>query len=239
MLSCVNQSESKCCYVSVDSDMTSGSHWRAPMPNSVKTVLFILLTFWVSPANADESPDARKTFVELQKQFARQLESRGAEFTCFVKGGLSRSEDHEIWMHQVYEEHRGTVLGNLMTIPEIHVFRTPKKGALRVAATWVPLVSTPAGKRLDKIIHFPAEILRRALREGLGSVEWAPVPEIKEVELDHPDFAEPDDLVEEGTAVAEKNPQYLHDRLKMRLSQKTAVEYFNDVQKSGCLGGLG
>jgi len=221
-------------------EFTPDSGWRLPMLNSVLAPVVIFLIFGVAPAHADDTPDARKAFVEIQKQFARQLQTQGAGFSCFVKGGLSRSADHEIWMHQVYEEHKGTVLGDLMSIPEIPVFRTPKKGALRESANWVPLISTPAGKRLDKILHFPAELLRRAQREGLASARWVPVPEPKEVELDHPDFAEPDDLIEEGgTAVAEKKPEFLHNRLTMRLSQKTAVEYFNDVQKSGCLGGLG
>ncbi|MBA4684854.1 MAG: hypothetical protein H2076_07685 [Planctomycetes bacterium] len=210
------------------------------MLNSALAPVFVFLIWGGASSHADEILDARKAFVEIQKQFARQLETQGAGFSCFVKGGLSRSADHEIWMHQVYEEHKGTVLGDLMSIPEIPVYRTPKKGALRESAIWVPLISTPAGKRLDKVLHFPAEILRRAQREGLASARWVPVPELKEVELDHPDFAEPDDLIEEGgTAVAEKKPKFLYDRLTMRLSRKTAVEYFNDVQKSGCLGGLG
>ena len=207
--------------------------------DSVLTILFSVQVILGSTVNFEKNPDPKRTLADLEKRFSRQMETKGLGFSCFVKGGLSRSGDHEIWMHQVYEEHRGTILGNLMTIPEINVYRTPSKGALRDSGSWVPLISTPAGKRLDKVVHFPAELMKRAMREGLGNVEWAPVPEVKEVELDHPDFAEPEEPLEEGTVVVKKKPEVLHDRLRMRLSAKTAVEYFNDVQKSVCLGGLG
>lgn len=190
--------------------------------------------------NLKSPPNAKKAFEEVHKKFRSHSEKKGFGFRCFVKGGLSRSDDHEIWMHQIYEEHKGTILGDLMSLPDMNVFRTPKKGALRESGHWIPLVSTPAGKRLDKVVHFPAELFRRAMREGLGSISWAPVPEVKEIELDHPDFAEPEELTEGGgTAVKKNAPEFQYDRLTMRLSQKTAVEYFNDVQKSGCLGGLG
>jgi len=216
----------------------------------LQQTLLVLLILAVAPlahAQGDRSkdksqsqPNAKKSYEEVSSKFLQQLEQAGVAFNCFVKGGLSRSEDHEIWMHQVYEEHQGSILGNLMVIPELDVYRTPKKGALRNAGNWVPLVSTPAGKRLEKVLHFPAELFRRGLREGIGTVAWAPVPVVKEVELDHPDFAEPDEsVVGGGTAVKEMEPEYLFDRLKLRLAQKSAVEFFNDVQKSGCLGGLG
>ena len=186
------------------------------------------------------SMNAKKTFEEIHKNFRVLSESKGVGFRCFVKGGLSRAEDHEIWLHQIYEEHKGSILGNLMYIPEMNVFRTSKKGALSESGNWVPLVSTPAGKRLDKVVHFPAELFRRAVREGIGTISWAPEPKDKEVELDHPDFAEPEELPEVGrTSVKNKEPEFLYNRMTVQLSQKTAVEFFNDVQKSGCLGGLG
>ena len=190
--------------------------------------------------DSNSSPSAKKTFEKIHKNFRSLSEAEGVDFRCFVKGGLSRAEDHQIWMHQIYEEHRGSILGHLMHIPEVNVFRTSKKGALKESGNWVPLVSTPAGKRLDKVVHFPMELFRRAVREGIGTISWAPEPKDKEVELDHPDFAEPEELPEEGrTSVKNKEPEFLHNRLTVRLSQKTAVEFFNDVQKSGCLGGLG
>ena len=185
-------------------------------------------------------PDPARILRTAMQKLEEHSRKNGYQIECLAKGGLSNKGDHEVWMHQIYEEHRGVIQGELMFVEELQVFRNPSKGAIRVADDWIPLRSSPAGNRLDRIIHFPSKLLLTAVSQA-RTAEWIE-PKV-EIDLNDPDYVDPMDPLEEpegGTKVVEKPAQVTSfERIKVEIAEKMAVQYFNGVQNSGCLGGLG
>lgn len=187
-----------------------------------------------------EIPDPARVLKLAQKKLEEHSRKTGYQVDCLTKGGLSNKGDHEVWMHQVYEEHQGVIRGDLMFVEELQVFRNPNKGAIKVGEKWIPLRSAPAGNRLDRMIHFPSELLQAAVGEARAA-QW--IEPVVEIDLNDPDYVDPMDPLEEpegGTKVVVEPPQVSSfERIKIDLKEKLAVQYFNEVQSSGCLGGLG
>ncbi len=185
-------------------------------------------------------PDPARALREAARKLDEHSRKQGYEIDCMAWGGLSNKGDHEVWMHAVYEQHQGVVRGDLMFVREMKVFRNPRKGAILLGDEWVPLTSNPAGTRLERIIHFPSELLKDAVLKS-RTARWIE-PRV-EVDLNDPDYVDPMDPLEEpegGTAVVKKPAQVsTYQRVKVDVDEKVAVQYFNDVQKSGCLGGSG
>ncbi|MEE2883372.1 MAG: hypothetical protein VYD70_06555 [Planctomycetota bacterium] len=183
-------------------------------------------------------PDPARMLRLAMQKLEEHSRKNGYQIECLAKGGLSNKGDHEVWMHQVYEEHRGVIQGDLMFVEELQVYRNPSKGAIRIDDNWIPLQDSPAGKRLERIVHFPSRLLLTAATRG-RKVEW--IEPVVEVDLNDPDYVDPMDPLEEpegGTAVVEKPaPISSYERIKIEVDEKMAVEYFNAVQKSGLLGG--
>lgn len=196
-------------------------------------------------------PDPARALREAVRKLDEHSRKQGYEIDCKVRGGLSNKGDHGVWMHVVYEQHKGVVRGDLMFVQEMllidgrsfdpvttQVYRNPRKGAILVDDQWVPLKSSPAGNRLDRILHFPSELFEDAVLRS-RTARWIE-PRV-EVDLNDPDYVDPMDPLEEpegGTAVAKKPAQVsTYQRVKVDVDEKVAVQYFNDVQKSGSLGG--
>ncbi len=185
------------------------------------------------------APDPGRALREAMSRFDAHSRKSGYEMECLAKGGLSRTGDHEVWMHQVYEDHRGQVRGDLMFVEELEVYRNPKKGAIRVAKNWIPLRDSPAGNRFDRIIHFPSRLLLTAATRA-RKVEWIEPAVV--IDLNDPDYVDPMDPLEDpkgGTAVVEEQKKITsYERIKVEVDEKMAVEYFNGIQNSGLLGGF-
>ena len=101
------------------------------------------------------------------------------------------------------------------------------------------MISNPIGKKFSFLVKDPLELLNQATRAG--SAQWVAAPEAEEIELDHPDFSEPDGESGNGTSVAPAIGQgeLEFDRIRVDMGSRKAVEAFNGVKNSGCIGGLG
>lgn len=185
------------------------------------------------------APDPARVLRQAVQNLEQHSQKNGYQIDCLAKGGLSNKGDHEVWMHQVYEEHSGVIHGDLMFVEKLQVYRNPSKGAIRVDENWIPLQNSPAGNRLDRIIHFPSKLLLAAVAQA-RTAEWIE-PEV-EIDLNDPDYVDPMDPLEEpegGTKVVEKPDQVSsYERIKIDIGEKMAVKYFNGVQNSGLLGGF-
>ena len=188
--------------------------------------------------NSDAPNSARSLRAAIVKLEAAS-QRNGYRMHCNIWGGLSNKADHKVWMHQVYEEHQGQVRGALMYLPELSIYRNREKGAILIDEQWKPLISDPAGHRVQRIVAFPRQVLLDAL-SGQQKVEWIEPPE--SIDMNDPDAFEPMDApLEPGeasdTAVVEKK-QPSYRRVKIEVSEKVAVGYFNQIQNSGLLGGF-
>ncbi|MGE4620485.1 MAG: hypothetical protein AAEJ04_11820 [Planctomycetota bacterium] len=196
--------------------------------------------------SADKVVGPEQMFRDVVKHLQEQSRTKGYQFACLAKGGLSNKGDHEVWMHQVYEEHQALVRGDLMQVPEMQVYRNPKKGAIRVGGKWRPLGSIPEGNRLQRLIHFPEELLAKAMSRS-RTAKWIET----KIDINDPDFVDPMDEPEEmdkedgsdgSTTIVPKSKELKEpqgDRILVELDEAVAVTYFNQVQNSGCLGGSG
>ena len=186
-----------------------------------------------------DAPDSARSLRDAVVKLKAASQRKGYQMHCNVWGGLSNKADHKVWMHQVYEEHQGQVLGQLMHLPELSIYRNRERGAIFIDEQWKPMISDPAGHRVQRIIAFPGQVLFDAL-SSKKKVEWIEPSEL--IDIDDPDYSEPMDApLEPGeagdTAVVEKK-QPSYRRVKVEVSEKVAVRYFNQIQNSGLLGGF-
>lgn len=193
-----------------------------------------------SSSNASvDAPDSARSLRDAVVKLEAACRRNGYQMQCNVWGGLSNKADHKVWMHQVYEEHEGQVLGALMYLPGLSIYRNRERGAMFIDEQWKPMISDPAGHRVQRIIAFPGQVLFDAL-SSKKKVEW--IEPSKLIDSDDPDYIEPMDApLEPGeagdTAVVEKK-QPSYRRVKVEVSEKVAVRYFNQIQNSGLLGGF-
>jgi len=163
------------------------------------------------------------------RNLVEEARKSGYQAGCEVSGGLSKTEDHKLHMTTVQETYTGEILGDIMRVPEMNVYRTSSKGALNDGTQWYALQALPQGKKLDRLFAFPVKLLTDALTKP-ERIEWLPSTET----------AEP---VEEETAsghtsVAKQLTQeQLYHRMRVQIPDEEAIQYFTEVQNSGCLSG--
>jgi hypothetical protein len=189
------------------------------------------LAFCAGPAWADDdqAPDPLKVLRIASKNLAQTAKKQGYTTSVEVEGGLSKTADHRLHMTTVRESYSGEIRGDVMHVPAMQVFRTSDKGALFDGVNWAALQARAEGKKLDRLFAFPIQLLATAVQkpesvEWLASTEEAPVIE------------------EEGTsghtAVVKKRSQdQIYHRMRVQVPDEEALQYFVEVQNSGCLSG--
>ena len=192
----------------------------------------LLLVFLVSSsaigAGVEPAPDPVKAIRSAAKDFLRLTAKQGYATQLAISGGMANSVSHKIVDQAVDEAYAGLVRGPLMHMPEQQIFRTVDKGALFDGDIWRKLQSTADGKKLDRHFAFPERNLSEAAKKP-QKVEW----------LESEDKVASDDRKKPAgkTAVAEREENRLYNKLRVTLSDKTALQYFIEVQNSGCLSG--
>lgn len=194
----------------------------------------LLLVFLASSAGfaskvvEERTPDPVKAVRAAAKDFLRLTAKQGYSTELTIAGGMANSADHKIVDQAVSEEYSGLVRGPLMHMPEEQIFRTTDKGALFDGDIWRKLQSTADGKKLDRLFTFPERLLSEAAQKPT-KVEWLE----SELEVAKGERKKPAGK----TAVAEREDNRLFNKLRVTLSDKTALQYFIEVQNSGCLSG--
>ncbi|MGE4620488.1 MAG: hypothetical protein AAEJ04_11835 [Planctomycetota bacterium] len=178
---------------------------------------------------ADTAPDPVKAVRSIAKDFIKLAAKVGYSTQLTIAGGMAKSNDHQIVDQAVSEDYSGLVRGPLMHMPEAQIFRTTDKGALFDGEIWRVLQSTADGKKLDRLFTFPERLLAEAAQrpqkvEWLDSEDQKPKPETS-------------DEPRGKTGVADRESDRDYNKLRVTLSDKTALQYFIEVQNSGCLSG--
>lgn len=194
----------------------------------------LLLTFLISsfslganPA-VETAPDPVKAVRSAAKDFMRLVAKQGYSTQLTIAGGMANSADHKIVDQAVDESYSGLVRGPLMHMPEQQIFRTTDKGALFDGDIWRKLQSTADGKKLDRLFAFPERLLSEAALKP-QKVEWLESAEkVSKEESKKPAGK---------TAVSEREDSRVYNKLRVTLSAKAALQYFIEVQNSGCLSG--
>ena len=197
----------------------------------VGLVAFALCASMAGPALANEgkAPDPLKALKKVTKNLVNESKKEGYNAKLAVRGGLSRKANHELYSTTVYADYQGDIRGNVMHVPEMQVFRTPNKGAVFDGVNWSMLQARAEGKQLDRLFAFPVHLLANAIKKP-KSVEWlasteAPIVEESEEQEGH-------------TSVAKKlTVEQQYHRLRVEVPDKEALQYFVEVQNSGCLDG--
>ncbi len=188
------------------------------------------LAICVGPLFADDSapPNPLKALKKATRNLV--LEARqGYRAGCDVAGGLSTKADHSLTSTTVRETYRGDIHGDIMSVPDMKVFRTDEKGAVFDGVRWYALQALPEGKKLDRLFAFPAHLLTTALRSP-ESIEWLPSTE-------EADVVEAEEGLGRTSVVKKLTQEQLYHRLRVKVPDKEALQYFVEVQNSGCLSG--
>jgi len=163
------------------------------------------------------------------KNLVDEARKSGYQAGCEVAGGLSKTEDHKLHMTTVQETYKGEILGDIMHVPSMNVYRTSSKGALHNGEQWYALQALPEGKKLDRLFSFPVRLLTTALTKP-ERVEWLPSTEKGETV---------EEEVQAGhTSVAKQlTTEQLYHRMRVQVPDEEALQYFTEVTNSGCLSG--
>jgi len=181
-------------------------------------------------AAEDSVPDPRKALRGITADFVKNSAAQGYSTRLLISGGMANNSDHEIVDQAVSEDYFGLVRGPLMHMPEAQIFRTVDKGAQFDGDIWRVLQSTADGKKLDRLFSFPELLLLDASKKS-KSVEWLEsTAKPRKVKRTEP---------RGRTAVggSSETEERVYHRLRATLPEKLALEYFIDVQNSGCLSG--
>ena len=205
------------------------------MKRIVTTSLAVLLLAGIGLQAADppsdgSAPDPIKALRSVNKDFLRLSSKSGYSTRLVIAGGMANSKDHKIIDQAVSEDYFGLVRGRLMHMPEQKIFRTLDKGAQLDGDLWRVLQSTADGKKLDRLFSFPERVLMDATTKG-KKVEWLESKAgPRKVKRETP---------RSGTAVggSSEEEQKIYHRLRVTLPEKVALQYFIEVQNSGCLSG--
>ncbi len=205
------------------------------MKRIVTTSLAVLLLAGIGLQAADppsdgSAPDPIKALRSVSKDFLRLSSKSGYSTRLVIAGGMANSKDHKIIDQAVSEDYFGLVRGRLMHMPEQKIFRTLDKGAQLDGDLWRVLQSTADGKKLDRLFSFPERLLMHATVKG-NKVEWLESKVgPRKVKRETP---------RSGTAVggSSEEDQKVYHRLRVTLPEKVALQYFIEVQNSGCLSG--
>jgi len=208
----------------------------------VNKFIFVLFSGWLlsavmlagvglqaSDSREENAPDPAKALRKVCKDFLRHSSKSGYSAHLVIAGGMANSSDHKIIDQAVSEDYFGLVRGPLMHMPEQQIFRTLDKGAQFDGDIWRVLQSTADGKKLDRLFTFPERLLADASSRG-NKVQWLestvkPRKVKRAVPLG-------------GTAVgSSEQEEMVYHRLRVTLPDKMALQYFIEVQNSGCLSG--
>ena len=208
--------------------------------NKFISVLFsgLLFSGWMlagaalqaSDSGEENAPDPAKALRKVSKDFLRHSSKSGYSAHLIISGGMANSSDHKIIDQAVSEDYFGLVRGPLMHMPEQQIFRTLDKGAQFDGDIWRVLQSTADGKKLDRLFTFPERLLADATSKG-NKVQWleSTVKPRKVIKREVPLG---------GTAVgSSEQEEMVYHRLRVTLPAKMALQYFIEVQNSGCLSG--
>ena len=186
------------------------------------------------PVAADEAkaPDPMKVLKSVTKNLVKEARKEGYRATLNVEGGISKAADHSLWNTTVREAYEGDIRGNVMHVPGMQVFRTSQKGAVFDGTQWAALQARADGKKLDRLFAFPVQLLSKGLKNP-KKVTWLESTE------------EPEEVIEEEedrglTSVAKRQTltrEQMYHRLRVEIPDKEALQYFVEVQNSGCLSG--
>jgi hypothetical protein len=190
-----------------------------------------LLAYSAGPgfADDDKAPDPLKVLRKAAKNLVDEAKKSGYQAGCEVAGGLSKTGDHKLHMTTVQESYTGEILGDIMRVPAMNVYRTTSKGALFNGEQWYQLQALPEGKKLDRLFAFPLRLMTTALTKP-ERIEWLPSTETPEVV---------EEEVEAGRTTVEKQltQEQLYHRMRVQVPDEEALQYFTEVQNSGCLSG--
>ena len=204
--------------------------------------IFVLFSGWLlsvvmlagvglqaSDSREEKAPDPAKALREVSKDFLRHSSKSGYTAHLVIAGGMANSSDHKIIDQAVSEDYFGLVRGPLMHMPEQQIFRTLDKGAQFDGDIWRVLQSTADGKKLDRLFTFPERLLADASSRG-SKVQWLEsTVKLRKVKREVPLG---------GTAVgSSEQEEMVYHRLRVTLPDKMALQYFIEVQNSGCLSG--
>ncbi|MHC4935776.1 MAG: hypothetical protein ACYTGJ_06125 [Planctomycetota bacterium] len=181
-------------------------------------------------ALGDDAPNPLKELKESVRQLAKRAKSDGYSASVSIRGGTSVKADHHLRDVSISQDYQGDILGAVMHVPAMHVFRKADKGALFDGERWSMLQARKEGKELDRLFMFPLQVLSTALgkasdAEWLESTAPAPDPVVTEEKQGR-------------TSVARKQTQdQVYHRMRLHLPNEVAVQVFTEVQNSGCLEG--
>ncbi|MDE0960183.1 MAG: hypothetical protein OSB09_05325 [Planctomycetota bacterium] len=177
----------------------------------------------------EKAPDPAKALRKLSKDFLRLSSKNGYSAHLVIAGGMANSSDHQIIDQAVSEDYFGLVRGPLMHMPEQKIFRTLDKGAQFDGDIWRVLQSTADGKKLDRLFTFPERLLAEASLKS-HKIEWLEsTVKPRKVKREAPRGR-----TAVGSSEAEEK---VYHRLRVTLPEKMALQYFIEVQNSGCLSG--
>jgi len=197
--------------------------------NCLLLIVFLASSWsFAGSVTTEVTPDPVKAVRSAAKDFLRLTLKQGYATRLTIAGGMAASADHRIIDQAVDEDYSGLVRGLLMHMPEQQIFRTTDKGALFDGDIWRKLQSTADGKKLDRLFTFPERLLSEAAQKP-QKVEWLESSE----KASQGESKKPSGK----TAVAEREENRLYHKLRVTLSEKTALKYFIEVQNSGCLSG--
>lgn len=182
-----------------------------------------------SLAAADDAPDPLKVLKKAASNLAKESRD-GYAATLEVEGGLSKSTDHRLdVMTTVQESYKGEIRREVMHVPAMNVFRTSQKGALSDGVQWYQLQALPEGKKLDRLFAFPVDLLAKAVAKP-EKIEWLPSTEqAKETEEE--------ESVGHTSVARQLTTEQLYHRIRVQVPDEEALQYFIEVQNSGCLSG--
>jgi hypothetical protein len=188
-----------------------------------------VLALGAGPLAADDTvPDPLKLLRTATKKLVEESKKSGYQAGCEVDGGLSKTADHKLHMTTVQERYQGEILGDVMHVPSMKVFRTSSKGALSDGTQWYSLQALPEGKKLDRLFAFPVKLLTTALTKP-ERIEWL-------ASTEKPETSE--ETIEGNTSVEKQlTTEQKYHRMRVQVPDEEALTYFTEVVNSGCLSG--
>ncbi len=197
---------------------------------SVVVALLVALCVGNVAVAEEKAPDPLKVLKKATKNLVTQGKQSGYRANLEVEGGLSKTADHDLHMTTVRESYRGDIRGNVMHVPSMQVFRQSSKGAIFDGASWAALQARVEGKKLDRLFAFPVQLLSTAIKKP-QAIEWLESTE-------KPEVTESEERTTGGTAVKKTlTTEQKYHRMLVTVPDKEALQYFVEVQNSGCLSG--
>ncbi|MCI0650839.1 MAG: hypothetical protein L0Z55_03025, partial [Planctomycetes bacterium] len=179
-----------------------------------------------SGTEAVAAPDPRIVLARIAADVLERTKKSSFFAQCFVEGGVAATPDHKVIKVRTADLFSAEIFQGIMRVSEYDAFRTFERGAIKrmEKADWQDTASDIAGRRVERLLSFPHEILEEAAAHG-GSVEWKLVGDEKEIVAKK----------EEGrTGVVETRAKLPH-LLRIEFSHTRALEQLERIRNSGCM----